>query len=1070
MAIYAPTSDTGTGNHKKVASLVTVNLEELIDNDLSSITIDGTNYNINKNNLYNLSVELLNEIKNSNHGGTGGVIDGEILVLVPIPQDNWSNLNQNTKDNLSIITRTLTDTDSTTKEVKCIKYKVQNDCLLRVCLADFNINTQTGIYGCDCDIIAYRNGGTTSIALCDYQEIFSGYDKSAIGFIPAKKGLELTFTFSNLEYDYSEATPKCSRVFVDCDKVTGINPTVVEFKLVDTDPQIAFPDWDNNKAKNISDGDTIPDNGWILCSPIIDKGYSGSVSINGIAVANQFASDSSGSDPMDKQLTVIPVSKGDIITFTRFGVIFYPIKTISQEVHTECTGSGGVIDGTVLNTTNIIGSDFKNKLATYTVKNDSLVVITARPDFSTSTDNLEIYLIDNNKEYSLGILREIVTSGDDLLYNGVQIPSKSGLSFNFRLNNNPSSNSQDQTIVQITEYKLHSLGSTHTECLGSGGVIDGTYLEKTTKSLTITDSNLVEAYVVKNDCGLYIESPFSTDVLNYGIRWYINSIESPFYAMAESQLNHPERQGTITYVKAGSIIYVNRPDSSFSQTGEFTFIEYKLHSLDSTHTECTGSGGVIDGTICKNEDGTDCITEFTKDNGLTTGIASLRYVTKNDCLLAILVSGLDIEGGTNTSSGNDDYLFVKVNGNKVSILGDTMNDTTSLQDAVSSTIPVKKGSIVTIEGSLGGNLFQSTNNNSLVQFIEYKLHPLDSTHTECLGSGGVIDGTVLYEHEYNWQEEQIDGIPGSGKPFSDWKYEVKNDCLLYVSINHYIDKYFINDKEIFNYSVSENGTILVPVKKGSILSNNYSSAIEYSYKLKVIEFKLNSLNPQVAFPDWTNNKAVNIKDLIDSNIDKKYVINNDGFLVVKSSYYTSKLFINNIEVFSSVFDIGIHAESNTCSIPVSIGDIITYTLTETDVTQEEFDIKFYPAKSVNQEVPSNCASYVIESGRFNSSTGTTDSENDSWYRLYSDGWCEQGGTKTRLPERDTDHTLYTTIKLFSDKPYNSDYQINLTVYKTDDNLDHDTYVYQKSNDTFKVRADDTAQGGQLFWETKGFIN
>jgi hypothetical protein len=51
----------------------------------------------------------------------------------------------------------------------------------------------------------------------------------------------------------------------------------------------------------------------------------------------------------------------------------------------------------------------------------------------------------------------------------------------------------------------------------------------------------------------------------------------------------------------------------------------------------------------------------------------------------------------------------------------------------------------------------------------------------------------------------------------------------------------------------------------------------------------------------------------------------------------------------------------------------------------------YKLHPLSQELPSNCASYVIETGRFNSSDGTTyenNSENDSWYRLYSDGWCE----------------------------------------------------------------------------------
>jgi hypothetical protein len=59
--------------------------------------------------------------------------------------------------------------------------------------------------------------------------------------------------------------------------------------------------------------------------------------------------------------------------------------------------------------------------------------------------------------------------------------------------------------------------------------------------------------------------------------------------------------------------------------------------------------------------------------------------------------------------------------------------------------------------------------------------------------------------------------------------------------------------------------------------------------------------------------------------------------------------------------------------------------------------------------------------------------------------------------------------LFKDKSYNNDYQINLTVYKNNEHLDHDTYVCEKSNNQFIARSDDFAEGGQLFWETKGFI-
>lgn len=94
--------------------------------------------------------------------------------------------------------------------------------------------------------------------------------------------------------------------------------------------------------------------------------------------------------------------------------------------------------------------------------------------------------------------------------------------------------------------------------------------------------------------------------------------------------------------------------------------------------------------------------------------------------------------------------------------------------------------------------------------------------------------------------------------------------------------------------------------------------------------------------------------------------------------------------------------------------------------------------------------------------------NVGWYRLYSDGWCEQGGVVTRTA------TTPITINLY--KTY-ADYNYNVNVQaQSADNYTTNTYTYSpfienKTTSSFQAVQSTPAitQIGYYVWETKGYI-
>jgi hypothetical protein len=184
-------------------------------------------------------------------------------------------------------------------------------------------------------------------------------------------------------------------------------------------------------------------------------------------------------------------------------------------------------------------------------------------------------------------------------------------------------------------------------------------------------------------------------------------------------------------------------------------------------------------------------------------------------------------------------------------------------------------------------------------------------------------------------------------------------------------------------SLKDEVSLGINVSKGSVVklvSSNNDHLFDVGGSITFTEFKLNSLNPQLAFPNWDDNKKESITE-------NDWIANKDGWILFESiNSYDTTIMINGITVGRlGQYDL---VGYGTEIIPITVGDKLTYSGDTNNIIGTNFTLTFYPVKSVSQ---SDCASYVIESGRFNSSDGTThsnNSENDSWYREYSDGWCE----------------------------------------------------------------------------------
>ena len=203
------------------------------------------------------------------------------------------------------------------------------------------------------------------------------------------------------------------------------------------------------------------------------------------------------------------------------------------------------------------------------------------------------------------------------------------------------------------------------------------------------------------------------------------------------------------------------------------------------------------------------------------------------------------------------------------------------------------------------------------------------------GSGSVIDGTVLHEETIT---NNI--IVSTGTKYN--LYTVKNDCLLYIkNISGLIHHYYILGNEIQYKSANDAVSLLVPVKANTVIQIDESINAS-TYPFTFIEYKLNSLNPQLAFPDWDESKS--------KTINNGDTITENGWIIIErgdSSW--GKCSINGITVFDTL-GVTTNANNGCATVPVSRGDVITFSGGNTAPT-----VTFYPAKM--HEICTACQCY-----------------------------------------------------------------------------------------------------------------
>ena len=89
------------------------------------------------------------------------------------------------------------------------------------------------------------------------------------------------------------------------------------------------------------------------------------------------------------------------------------------------------------------------------------------------------------------------------------------------------------------------------------------------------------------------------------------------------------------------------------------------------------------------------------------------------------------------------------------------------------------------------------------------------------------------------------------------------------------------------------------------------------------------------------------------------------------------------------------------------------------------------------------------------------SEGTEWYRVYADGWCEQGGYF------DVSEVATATISLF--KGYrDTSYSISLTNLYASSGAKNAVHVMSVTTDSFVYWSENT--NGNIYWETKGYIS
>lgn len=344
-----------------------------------------------------------------------------------------------------------------------------------------------------------------------------------------------------------------------------------------------------------------------------------------------------------------------------------------------------------------------------------------------------------------------------------------------------------------------------------------------------------------------------------------------------------------------------------------------------------GAGGVVDGELWKDP---------TSVPITVTGLQMHTYVVEHDCYLGINVFDTNQTADTTISAYVNNKLMWQIG--EAEAAGQGVDD-------LCHCIPVKAGSQVMVKLSVATRY-----TNPSIIFSEYKFKPVSESGGSIGTGGGVIDGSV-----YTTETIDVD------TKVTEISYIVQNDCLLAIlpvsgdwsqATNKHISVQ-VNGNDVARFGDiwpdshdASKTSHAIPVQRSSvvkIVKSDGKNIMDVAGSVKFIEYKLQSLAPQIAMPNY---------DVTSMAVTNGWTATQNGWIVCRTGTNngTAYVYVNGIEVVGLQANSGGAYFQNKDIVPISEGDKVTY--------NGNTSVYFFPCKPVPQ-------SNASDSG-FNTSGGT----------------------------------------------------------------------------------------------------
>jgi len=402
-------------------------------------------------------------------------------------------------------------------------------------------------------------------------------------------------------------------------------------------------------------------------------------------------------------------------------------------------------------------------------------------------------------------------------------------------------------------------------------------------------------------------------------------------------------------------------------------------------------------------------------------------------------------------------------------------------------VPVSKGDVVTYKTKLytdtvwtDGDITRpagSTTGRVTTIFYPAKHTQLEVPDFNVPGSAGVIDGTI-------WKK--ADGTPEitpvNGASVSKIEYNVHNDCLLAIQITsgavtgfNGIDVY-VNSSvvgrlvSVTDSNAPDCSSMRIPVARGSVIKlvNNAGGGLlttgsNYgSGEITFTEFKLRATNVVAAMPDYGSSDTRSWLDISSSTSAGSEAAPADGFLLMLYGGVLGDFLvkINELTVLNTSSNQSVGDPDHSVLLPVSKGDIVKWGAIDAS-NGGFFQLTFIPAKMHEVRTTSASAIEVIAM--------SSRSVAPSWWKVYSNGWCEQGGLGTEnvdiflsIPFTDTNYGV--TGSYTGGAAGESAWLTVIDSTATD-------AAWRKTNAKFIIAlANDTVGPGSVTWRAEGWIS